>query len=83
MDAGLVDWLRSWGGDRPLSQKVDACIALTRTEAEAQALALATPAGDSLLALRKLQHGEDLAPDEVRSLLGAMLERERKREAVR
>ncbi len=75
LDADLVDWLRAWGGDKPLSQKIDAAIAFLRSEADAQVEALATPAGDSLLALQKLRREEDLAPAEVRALLGAVLER--------
>ncbi len=75
LDPDLVEWLRSWGGDRPLSQKLDAAIAFLRAEVEGQVEALATPAGDSLLAFQKLRREEDLAPDEVRALIGAMLAR--------
>ncbi len=77
LDPDLVAWIRSWGGRRPLSHKLDAAISVLRAEVEGQIQALATPAGHSLIALRKLQQEEDLAPDEVRSLLGAVLARER------
>ncbi len=78
LDAGNINWLRSWGPDVSFSRKLDTAVTLLRSQVEIQAEAVSVPKLDLLRRSEALieaaRSGEPADPEDVARLVEAVFE---------